>query len=82
MASSPGKLDVVVLTVPESTAGTIFGMYDLFCSAGRDWQLVTTERVVRRARERGLVSRAADLLVLTVEGRRKAELAVLHPDRV
>lgn len=35
------KLTVALLVVPESTASTIYGMYDLFSSVGRDWDLLT-----------------------------------------
>lgn len=31
---------VAILALPESTASVIYGMYDLFKSAGRDWQLI------------------------------------------
>lgn len=36
------KLSVAVVVVPESTASTVFGLYDLFSSVGRDWELLTT----------------------------------------
>ncbi len=39
MAQRP--IDVVVLATPVSTASTIYGMYDIFRSAGRDWSMVT-----------------------------------------
>ncbi len=31
---------VAILAVPEASASTIYGMYDLFMSAGRDWALI------------------------------------------
>ena len=34
------KLKVALLATPETTASTVYGMYDLFCSAGRDWDFV------------------------------------------
>ncbi|HET7411865.1 MAG TPA: DJ-1/PfpI family protein, partial [Pararhizobium sp.] len=34
-------LAVALLATPETTAGTVYGLYDLFSSAGRDWQLLT-----------------------------------------
>ncbi len=40
MPDPEGKLVVAVLAVPESTASTLYGMYDILESAGRDWQLV------------------------------------------
>ncbi len=36
------QLSVGILAAPETTASTVFGLYDLFCSAGRDWALLTT----------------------------------------
>jgi transcriptional regulator GlxA family with amidase domain len=32
---------VAILGLPEATASVVYGMLDLFCSAGRDWGLVT-----------------------------------------
>lgn len=32
---------IAILALPEATASVVSGMLDLFCSAGRDWQLVT-----------------------------------------
>ena len=60
MTDSHQKLSVALLAVPESTASTIFGIYDLFSSVGRDWQLLTrgtagespfSPAVVARSRE-------------------------------
>jgi transcriptional regulator GlxA family with amidase domain len=34
-------LTVAILTAAETTPGTAFGLYDLFSSAGRDWDLLT-----------------------------------------
>lgn len=36
-----GPLTIALLAAPETTAGTVFGLYDLFSSAGRDWGLLT-----------------------------------------
>jgi len=41
MSDSAGRLRVALLAVPESTASTLFGMYDLFAGAGHDWALIT-----------------------------------------
>lgn len=35
------QLTVALLAVPESTASTLHGMYDLLMSAGRDWDFLT-----------------------------------------
>jgi transcriptional regulator GlxA family with amidase domain len=32
---------IAILALPEATASVIYGMLDLFCSAGRDWSLIT-----------------------------------------
>jgi transcriptional regulator GlxA family with amidase domain len=32
---------IAILALPEVTASVVYGMLDLFCSAGRDWRLVT-----------------------------------------
>lgn len=40
MSIAPSKLRVALLAVPEATAGVVYGMYDLFASTGRDWELV------------------------------------------
>ena len=40
MADANDKLIFALLAVPESTASTIYGMYDLLVSAGRDWNLL------------------------------------------
>lgn len=34
-------LAVALFSAAETTAGTVFGLYDLFSSAGRDWDLLT-----------------------------------------
>jgi len=42
MTESRKPLVVVILAVPESTASTLYGMYEILESAGRDWNLLTT----------------------------------------
>jgi transcriptional regulator GlxA family with amidase domain len=42
MANGSGPLTVAILAVPEVTASTLFGMFDLFSSPGRDYQFITT----------------------------------------
>lgn len=42
MIDAGEKLNVALLAVPESTASTIFGMYDLFLAAGCEWDRLTT----------------------------------------
>lgn len=52
---------IALLAVPSSSVSTLYGMYDLFASAGRDWNLVVEgsagtpvlePRIVARTRER------------------------------
>lgn len=42
--ASDGKVAVAIVAVPEATASTVYGLYDLFTSVGRDWDLLTTGR--------------------------------------
>jgi len=35
-------VEVAILALPEATASVVYGMYDLFKSAGRDWGVMTT----------------------------------------
>ncbi|WP_129139329.1 GlxA family transcriptional regulator [Modicisalibacter coralii] len=42
--SSDAPITVALLAPPEATASTLYGLYDLFSSAGRDWTLVTEGR--------------------------------------
>lgn len=37
-------VDVAILTFPECTASVVYGLYDLFRSAGRDWGLIVDGR--------------------------------------
>ena len=40
MNEAHSPVEVAILAVPESTASVVYGMYDLFMSAGRDWDLI------------------------------------------
>jgi len=42
MANVPEPLKVAIVAVPEVTASTLYGMFDLFSSPGRDYQFITT----------------------------------------
>lgn len=35
---------IAILAMPETTASVVYGMYDLFMSAGRDWELIVHGR--------------------------------------
>jgi transcriptional regulator GlxA family with amidase domain len=41
MSNVPEPLKVAIVAVPEVTASTLFGMFDLFSSPGRDYQFIT-----------------------------------------
>jgi transcriptional regulator GlxA family with amidase domain len=40
MSKSDQPFNVAILALPEATASVIYGMHDLFYSAGRDWELL------------------------------------------
>jgi len=42
MLERNGPLNVAILAVPEITASTVYGMFDLFSSPGRDFQFITS----------------------------------------
>jgi transcriptional regulator GlxA family with amidase domain len=42
MVQRDGPLNVAILVVPEVTAATAFGVFDLFSSLGRDYPFITT----------------------------------------
>lgn len=49
-------LRISLLAVPESTASTIYGMYDLFAGAGRDWGVLVTGAEAHSARLRPVIT--------------------------
>jgi len=40
--ANDARVNIAILGFPESSASVVFGMYDLFMSAGRDWPLLET----------------------------------------
>lgn len=50
-------LNVALLAIPESSASTLYGMYDMFCSVGRDWPLVTEGQPGKSLISTSIVSR-------------------------
>jgi transcriptional regulator GlxA family with amidase domain len=40
MPAKPKPIEVAVMSLPDVTGSTIFGIYDLFCSVGRDWEML------------------------------------------
>lgn len=53
---------VAILAVPAVTASTVYGMYDLFTSVGRDWDLVTTGNPGRGKAHSFVVAERAGLM--------------------
>lgn len=39
---APRKPAIALLAIPEVTASTLFGMYDLFAGVGRDWEMLVS----------------------------------------
>lgn len=71
MSDPSPPVSVAILAFPEATASVVYGMYDLFLSAGRDWGLVVDgkpgpvllqPRVV--ARQAGLIRAANGVPIL------------------
>lgn len=44
MSHAPVPIDIAILAYPETSASVVFGMYDLFLSAGRDWGVIVEGR--------------------------------------
>ena len=40
MSETDTRPTVALLAIPEVTASTLYGMYDLFAAAGRDWDFI------------------------------------------
>jgi transcriptional regulator GlxA family with amidase domain len=56
MPDASGRPIVAVLSVPESTASTLYGMFDVLESAGRDWPLLVEGRAGNSALRTLIVS--------------------------
>jgi transcriptional regulator GlxA family with amidase domain len=41
---STAPVSVAILVYPETTAAVVYGMYDILCSVGRDWEMITEGR--------------------------------------
>jgi transcriptional regulator GlxA family with amidase domain len=41
---SEPPVDIAILVFPENSASVVYGLYDLFLSAGRDWGVITEGR--------------------------------------
>jgi transcriptional regulator GlxA family with amidase domain len=51
---------IAILALPEATASVVYGMLDLFCSAGRDWKLITDGEPGAPVVEAQIVARGAE----------------------
>jgi len=60
MKDSQGPLKVAIVGVPEVTASTLYGMFDLFSSPGRDFQFITTGEPGPQAMQPMIVARTPD----------------------
>jgi transcriptional regulator GlxA family with amidase domain len=57
MSDSPAPpVSVAILAFPEVTASVVYGLYDLFLSAGRDWGLIVNGRPGRSLMQPRIVS--------------------------
>lgn len=61
------RLTIALLAVPESTASTFYGMYDLLSSAGRDWDLLVNG-VPGESRIRPVIVSATGARITTPSG--------------
>lgn len=85
MSDPPRLPKLAILALPESTASVVYGMYDLFRCAGRDWGLIVDGRPGRPVIAPVVVARTAGLLTAANEVPIRAEAALddcLDPDVV
>lgn len=59
MSGPRRKLHVALLAVPDSTASTLFGMYDVFSGTGRDWEFLVQGEAREAPLKVGIVARTA-----------------------
>lgn len=45
--ADPPPVPVAIVAIPETTASVVYGMFDMFMCAGRDWSLITGEGAAR-----------------------------------
>lgn len=74
MSAPLRKLRVALLAVPDSTASTLFGMYDVFSGTGRDWEFLVQGETGEAPLEVGIVAR-------TAQGFRAANGVWIQPHR-
>jgi transcriptional regulator GlxA family with amidase domain len=71
MPQQASPVDIAILAFPEATASVVYGMYDLFKSAGRDWALIVDGhpgpsllRPFVVAREAGAIAAVNDVTIV------------------
>jgi transcriptional regulator GlxA family with amidase domain len=57
MKETPAPIEVAILAFPQTSASVVFGMYDLFLSAGRDWDRIVNGRQGHTLMQPRLVAR-------------------------
>ncbi len=57
MADQKRPLNIAILALPEVSGSTLYGMFDLFASAGRDWTFLTEGRIKESAANPYIVAR-------------------------
>jgi transcriptional regulator GlxA family with amidase domain len=60
MSDRERKLNVALLAVPEVTASTLFGIFDIMASSGRDWAALTTGQPGQSALNPYIVARGKE----------------------
>ncbi|WP_367025935.1 helix-turn-helix domain-containing protein [Methylococcus sp. ANG] len=65
MTALPAPVTVAILAVLESSGSVVYGMYDLFLSAGRDWGLIAEGRPGPQLMQPLLVARASGIMQLS-----------------
>jgi transcriptional regulator GlxA family with amidase domain len=76
---------VAILALPEASASVVFGLYDLFMSAGRDWGMIERGQPGESLLRPDIVSRNGGVLELVNGVRVEARLSCAecpHPDIV
>src|SRR5262245_26685015 len=58
-----GAINVAIVAFPEVTASTVYGMYDLFSSAARDWDFIVSGTPGPAPMHPRVVSRTTDPFV-------------------
>lgn len=63
MRTSQSPVTIAILAFPETTASVLYGMYDLFKSAGRDWGIIVDGRPGKDLLQPLVAARQADAFI-------------------